>query len=402
MKTLESAARALLGRTNRETLDDLALRGFTRRQMLRVAALASVGATLPFGSEHALAQLSSAGPIPDDAVKINANEFPEGPSEKALAALVAAARDRGNRYSYPEAARLVEAAARLEGLEPAHFAVYPGSSLALHHAVIAFTSPARAIVVADPGYEAAANAAKFIGAPVVRVRLRSDASHDLPAMLTAAKKQPVGVFYVCNPNNPTGTVTPRAEIEALVAAAPAESIVLLDEAYIHLCDEPRGVDFVSTGKNVILLRTFSKIFGMAGLRAGFAIAREDLLAKMTPWTTGAMPITSMVAAHAALGETELLAARKRANAERRSSLMEFFEAKGFQYTPSVANHLMVDARMPTTDVIEGLKKEGVYVGRPWPVWPTHVRVTIGNAADMKRFEKAFLVVTSGRSRKVAG
>jgi histidinol-phosphate aminotransferase len=352
------------------------------------------GATaLPLGGERALAQLSNAGAIPDDAVRINANEFPEGPSERALAALAEAAR-RGNRYQYPETDALVNAAAALERLKPEYFVAYPGSSLALHHAVIAFTSPTRALVVAEPGYEAAAAAATFIGAPVVRVPLRADASHDLPAMLAASKQQPVGLFYVCNPNNPTGTVTPRAEIEALVAGAPRDSVVLLDEAYIHLCDEPRGVDLVRTDKDVVLLRTFSKIYGMAGLRAGFAIARKDLLARMTPWSSGAMPATAMAAAHAALGETELIAARKRGNAERRADLMRFFDAHGFRYTPSVANHLMVDARMPTPAAIEGLKRRNVYVGRAWPVWPTHVRVSIGSTQDMERFKSAFLAVAT--------
>lgn len=374
-------------------LGDLAARGFSRRQLLRIAALATASTTIPLASEHALAQLSDAGAIPDDAVKINANEFPEGPSAKALAALAEAAR-RGNRYQYPETNGLVQAAAAMESLQPEHFAVYPGSSLALHHAVIGFTSPTRALVVADPGYEAAALAAKFIGAPVARVPLRADASHDLPAMLAVAKMQPVGLFYVCNPNNPTGTVTSRAEIAALVAAAPPDSVVLLDEAYIHLCDEPRGVDFVRAGKNVVVLRTFSKIYGMAGLRAGFAIGRKDLLARMTPWNTGAMPATAMAAAHAALGETELIAARKRGNDERRADVMRFFDAQGYRYTPSVANHLMVDVRRPTTEVIEALKQRKVYVGRPWPVWPTHVRISVGSADDMERFKAAFTDVLS--------
>jgi histidinol-phosphate aminotransferase len=378
---------------SRDALDDLTARGFSRRHVLRVAALLGTSSLLPLGSERALAQLSDAGNLPDDAVKINANEFPDGPSERALAALSEAAR-RGNRYQYPETNGLVAAAAALEGLQPEHFAVYPGSSLALHHAVIAFTAPGRAVVVAEPGYEAAAAAASFIGAPVVRVPLRADASHDLPAMLAASKQQPVGLFYVCNPNNPTGTVTPRAEIEALVAAAPPDSVVLLDEAYIHLCDEPRGVDLVRAGKNVLVLRTFSKIFGMAGLRAGFAIAPKPLLTRMTPWNTGAMPATAMAAAHAALGETELIAARKRGNAERRTDLMRFLDAHGFRYTPSVANHLMIDTRMPTVEVIEALKKRNVYIGRPWPVWPTHVRVSIGSTPDMERFKSAFLAVVS--------
>ncbi len=394
MKAVRSGVHARQDERRRAALDDLVARGFTRRHLLRVAALVGAGATaLPIGGERVLAQLSNAGAIPDDAVKINANEFPEGPSERALAALADAAR-QGNRYQYPETDALVKAAATLEELRPEHFATYPGSSLALHHAVIAFTSPKRALVVAEPGYEAAAAAATFIGAPVVRVALRADASHDLPAMLAASKKQPVGLFYVCNPNNPTGTVTPRAEIDALVAAAPRDAVVLLDEAYIHLCDEPRGVDLVRADKNVVLLRTFSKIYGMAGLRAGFAIARKDLLARMTPWNAGAMPATAMAAAHAALGETELIAARKRGNAERRSDVMRFFDAHGFRYTPSVANHLMVDARMPTAAVIEALKRKNVYVGRPWPVWPTHVRVTIGTTADMERFKSAFLAVAA--------
>jgi len=393
MKPVRSGVHALEDLRRRHAFDDLVARGFTRRHLFSVAALVGGATALSLGGERALAQLSNTGSIPDDAVKINANEFPEGPSERALAALSDAAR-RGNRYQYPETDALVKAAASLEDLRPEHFAVYPGSSLALHHAVIAFTSPTRALVVAEPGYEAAAAAATFIGAPVVRAPLRADASHDLPAMLAASKQQPVGLFYVCNPNNPTGTVTPRAEIDALVAAAPRDSVVLLDEAYIHLCDEPRGVDLVRADKAVVLLRTFSKIYGMAGLRAGFAIARKDLLARMTPWNAGAMPAPAMAAAHAALGETEIIAARKRGNAERRADLMRFFDAHGFRYTPSVANHLMVDARMPTPAMIEALARKNVYVGRPWPAWPTHVRVTIGSTDDMERFKSAFLAVAT--------
>jgi histidinol-phosphate aminotransferase len=373
--------------------DDLLARGFTRRGLLKVAALAGAGAALPFSSERALAQLSNAGVLPDDAVKINANEFPEGPTARALEALAKVAA-QGNRYQYPETDALVAAAAKLEGLEPQHFSVYPGSSLALHHAVISFTSPAKPLVTADPGYEAAARAAEFIGAKVVRVPLAKDASHDLPAMLAAAKASSAGLIYVCNPNNPTGTVTPRAEIEALIAAKPKDSVVLLDEAYIHFSDEPPGVDLVRAGRDVVLLRTFSKIYGMAGLRAGFAIARPDLLARMTGWNTGALPVTAMAAARTMLGEPDAIAARKRGNAERRADLMRFFAAHGFAYTPSVANHLMVDSRRPTKQVIDALVKRGVYVGRPWPVWPTHVRVSIGSAADMERFKTAFLEVLS--------
>lgn len=377
----------------RAALADLAARGFSRRQVLRVAALLGASAALPRGAEPALAQLSNTGVVPAGAVKINANEFPDGPSARALEALLEVAR-RGNRYQYPETDQLVAAAARLEGLTPERFATYPGSSLALHHAVIAFTSPQAALITVDPGYEAAALAAKFIGAEVVRVPLRKDGAHDLPAMLAAAQGRKVGLFYVCNPNNPTGTVTPRADVAALIAAKPAGSVVLLDEAYVHFCDEPPGSDLVRADQDVIVLRTFSKIYGMAGLRAGFAIARKDLLARMTPYGAGALPATAMAAARAMLDEPELIATRKRENAARRADLMRFFDLEGFAYTPSVSNKLMVDARMPTQQAIDALQAHGVYVGRPWPVWPTHVRVSIGSTEDLERFKVAFRSVTT--------
>ena len=241
---------------------------------------------------------------------------------------------------------------------------------------------------------AAARAAEVIGAKVVKVPLRKDGAHDLPAMLTAARQQPTGLLYVCNPNNPTGTITPRADIETLIAAKPDGAVVLIDEAYIHFCDEPPAVDLVRAGKDVMVLRTFSKVYGMAGLRAGFALAREDLLKRVTTWNAGAMPVTAMAAAHAMLREPDLVPARKRRNAERRAALMRFLDGHGFAYTASVSNKLMVDARMPTPQVIEGLKERKVYVGRPWPVWPTHVRVSIGTDDEMARFQAAFLAVTS--------
>jgi len=382
-----------------DLVDDLLRRGFTRRGVLRVLALAGAGATLPFTSERALAQLSNLGKRPSaGSVVINANEFPEGPTDAALQALAAVARN-GNRYQYAETRELIETAAKLEGLSAEHFVAYAGSSMALHHCVISFTSPERAIVTAEPGYEAAANAAGFIGASIVRVPLRADGGHDVKAMVEASKSKPAGLFYVCNPNNPTGSITKRADIEWLIANKPAGSVVLLDEAYIHFSDEPPAIDLVLAGKDVVVLRTFSKIYGMAGLRAGFAIARPDLVQKMGRFQSGAMPVTAMAAAHAMLRDPALVPTRKRGNTARRSDLMTFLAAHGFAHTPSVSNKLMIDARMPTQRVIDELAARDVFVGRAWPVWPTHVRVTIGSADDMARFKVAFLEVASNGGAK---
>jgi histidinol-phosphate/aromatic aminotransferase/cobyric acid decarboxylase-like protein len=376
---------------NAATRDELLRRGFTRRDLGRMAALVSAGATLPFFNEAALAQFSNLGRrLPPDAVRINANENPAGPCAAALEACFRAARD-GGRYQYEEASELAEVVARQEGLEREHVLPYPGSSLALHHAVMAFTSPEKPLVTAEPGYEAPAHAATFVGAKVVRVPLRSGAAaHDVKAMLAVGRN--AGLFYVCNPNNPTGTVTPPEDIAYLVANKPPGSVVLIDEAYIHFSDEPMSTRFVQAGADVVIARTFSKIYGMAGLRAGFALGRPDLLGKMRAYMAGGLPVTAMAAAKASLLDPEAAPARKRRNAEIRSGVIAFLERHGYASTPSVSNKFMVDTRRPASQVISAMADENVFIGRPWASWPTHTRVTVGTADEMQKFQTAFLRV----------
>jgi histidinol-phosphate aminotransferase len=360
--------------------------------MMRVLGLVVAGASLPFSSEPALAQLSNlGGRLPEGAVKINANEFPLGPSPAALEALIAVAR-QGNRYQYPETWELIDSLTRLESLPKERFTTYPGSSLALQHAVLAFTSPEHGLVTVDPGYEAAAQAAKFIGAPVTRIPLRPDGSHDVKAMVAAARKQGAGLLYICSPNNPTGTVTKRSDIAWLIENKPDETVVLLDEAYLHFSDEPGGADLVRADEDVVVIRTFSKVYGMAGLRAGFAMGREDLLERMMGFKSGAMPATAMAAANHMLNDPKLVPERKLQNTKRREDLFRFLDANGFAYTPSVSSKLLVDTGMPTQEVIDAMAAQGVYIGRPWPVWPTHVRISIGSEADMERFKEVFIEI----------
>ena len=151
-------------------------------------------------------------------------------------------------------------------------------------------------------------AAKVSGAPILKVPLadpKGAATHDIKAMLAAASNP--GVIYICNPNNPTGTVTPRADIEYAVANAPKGTILLIDEAYIHLSDAAPSLDFVKDGKDVIVLRTFSKLYGMAGIRMGFAVGRPDLLAKVTSLGgENSLPITAVVAAKADVYKRQLI------------------------------------------------------------------------------------------------
>ena len=288
-----------------EQRQDLARRGFSRRDFARLTALLTTGAALPFYNEAALAQgLSAFVNIPPDAVRINANENPMGPCPEAADAIHKVIQ-QGGRYLYSETFAFVALMAEVEGLPKDHILPFAGSSDPLHRAVLAFTGPERSFVVADPGYEAGERAARFIGARTIKVPLRKDASHDVQAM---AKADPqAGLIYVCNPNNPTGSITRKEDIEYLVANKPAGTVVLLDEAYIHLADsaEP-GISLVAAGKDVIILRTFSKLYGMAGLRAGAALGRPDLLEKIKGYGAGALPMTGMVGAIASLKVKDLV------------------------------------------------------------------------------------------------
>ena len=376
---------------NLEQEKDLLRRGFSRRAFFRLAALTAGASTMPFYNERALAQLSKVSNAPPDAVMINANENPLGPCPEAMEAahkMVA----MGGRYLYGESDKLQAAMAEQEGIPADHVRIYAGSSAPLHQAVLAFTSPTRPLVTADPGYEAGGRAASFIGSPVIKVRLSSCYAHDVKAMAAASKT--AGLIYICNPNNPTGTLTPKSEIEWLVANKPAGTVVMIDEAYTHIAGAPFNTDLVASGKDVVLLRTFSKIYGMAGLRAGAAMARPDLLDKLGGWGAGMMPITGMAAATASLGVKDLVPTRRKLIGQVREETFDYLEKNKFKYVPSVSNCFMVDTGVPGGQIVQAMQREKVYIGRVWPAWPTCVRVTVGTAEEMKKFQAAFTKVMS--------
>jgi histidinol-phosphate/aromatic aminotransferase/cobyric acid decarboxylase-like protein len=354
--------------------------------------MAAAGAALPFYNESALAQLSAIrGPIPPDAVKLDANENPLGPCPEALEAVYKFARD-GGRVHYEETFRLQELLAEQEGLKPDYVQPFAGSAAPLHQAVLAFCSPAKSFVTADPGYEAGERAAQFIGAKVFRVPLTAGYAHDVKKM--AAASLDAGLIYVCNPNNPSGTLTPRSDIEWLLEHKPKGSTLLLDEAYIHIAGAPVGSDLVAKDKDLIILRTFSKIYGMIGLRAGAAFSRPDLLARVRGFGFGALPVTGVAAATASLKSKTLVPERRKIIADVRANVFEFLDKHNFSYVPSVSNKFMVDVKRPGQQMIDALRQEKVYVGRLWPTWPTHLRVSIGTQEEMNKFKTAFLKVTA--------
>jgi histidinol-phosphate aminotransferase len=377
--------------------DPVACNGFSRRTFFRYAAGASAVAGMPILTEAhlALAQRPHFAD-PNKGIHIDANENPMGPSEAARQAMIDIV-PRGGRYLMNMEEDLAETFAKLEGLDPKSVAPYAGSSEPLHYTVLTFTDKSHPLVVGDPGYEAPMWAAKIAGADVIKVPLadpKGAAAHDVKAMLAAAANP--GVIYICNPNNPTGTCTPRADIENLVASAPKDTVVLIDEAYIHLCDAPRSLDFVKEGKNVIVLRTFSKLYGMAGIRMGFAIGRPDLLQKISVHGGfNALPITALAAAKTSLLQADLVETRKKTIGDIRNDTFAWLKSSDFHYTPSESNCFMLETGRPGKEVMAALAAKDIYIGRIWPAWPTQVRITVGTEKEMAAFRDAFKQVMSG-------
>lgn len=375
-----------------DQLADLTARGFSRRDFARLAAFVAGGTWLSLGAEPALAQLSQVKAIPPGAIRINANENPLGPCPEALEAVHKALANAG-RYQFDLTDAFKQALARDTGLPVDHIQASGGSSAPLHQSVLAFCSATRPLVTADPGYEAGEYAAKGVGAKVVKVPLTAGYAHDVRAM--AAADANAGLIYLCNPNNPTGTLTPHADIVWLADHLPKGCVLVVDEAYIHMADAPVATGLILAGKDVVILRTFSKIYGMAGLRAGAALGRPELLAKLATWSAGPLPSLGMAAAAASLGVADLVPHRRKQIAEVRNETFAFLRAHGVAFVPSESNCFMVQTAKPGADIVAALRTHNVYIGRVWPSWPNHVRVSVGTRADMAAFQTALLKVISG-------
>ncbi|HEV2576073.1 MAG TPA: pyridoxal phosphate-dependent aminotransferase [Acidobacteriaceae bacterium] len=372
----------------------------SRRSFLRYAAIAAATPILTEAhfaraAQQAIAKAAPAGGRhdfflnpPPDAVLINANENPLGPCQAAREA-IAQLVPTGGRYDfYGETDKLVKTFASQHNLSEDSIAVYAGSSEPLHYTVLAFTSPTRSLVIADPSYEAPMAAANYSGAKIHKVPLTADYAHDIKAMVAADPN--AGVIYICNPNNPTGTLTSKKDILWALENKPKGSVLLVDEAYIHFADAPDVIDQVIAGKDIVVLRTFSKIYGMAGLRCGFALARPDLLDKLSLYGENPMPVTGSGAANASLLDANLVAARKKILTDNRNETLAWLKLHGYKVIGDpISNCFMIDTGRNGRGVMDAMRAKNVYIGRTWPVWPNAVRITVGTPEEMAKFRTAF-------------
>jgi histidinol-phosphate aminotransferase len=373
---------------------DLLERGYSRRHVARIALGAA--AVLPFFHEFAFAQDDAApargnrGAVTDpDVVRITSNENPMGPSKEGLEAIARVSPLAWRYTPQGDNTELLALLASTENVTPEYVLSYPGSGTPLANLVPAFSSPTRAWVMASPGY--GSGASRDVGNKVVQVPLRKDYTHDVEAMIRMAPNG--GAYYVCNPNNPTGTMTPRKDIEYLLTHKPKDAIVVIDEAYIHFNGRDRmSTDLVRQDKDVVVLRTFSKLYGMAGLRAGAAYARPDLLAKLAKMgRTGNLAVPTMACAAASLKvEAALLKERIAINKRARDAAFEQIARLGAAAIPSETNFFMLSVKgMTGPEVNKAMAaKKVMLAGHRWPEWPGHVRVTVGTYEEMQKFNAA--------------
>ena len=399
----------------RKTEESLLDRGYSRRQIGRIAM--GVTAAIPFFNEFAQAQQAeqqmarmrgarrvggggSSAAYDPEVVRITSNENPMGPCKEGIEAM-ARVGPLGWRYN-PRGENLEFDAllASSENVKPDYVNGYPGSSQPLAQCAPAFTSPTRSWVMGSPGY--GNGAGRFAGNKVIQVPLRKDYSHDVEAMIKADPN--AGAYYICNPNNPTGTMTSRKDFEYILANKKKDAVLIIDEAYVHFAGpEHYSIELVRQDKDVVVLRTFSKIYGMAGLRAGALYGRPDLLDKIAEFGRGGhLPVTATACAAASMkvGES-LMKERREINRKNRDLAFEHIEKLGAAYIPSNSNFFMMSVKgMTGTQIGEAMAaKKIMLAGNRWPQWPEHIRVTVGTYEEMQKFNAALTeVVKQGPSK----
>jgi histidinol-phosphate aminotransferase len=364
----------------------------SRRNLLcQFGAGAVMSAALPSLAESgfvefplSLAEVRSGGPL----IFLGRNENAYGPSEKVIAAM-SGAEHSANRYAEAQATVLRDRIAMLHGIKAEQIVLGCGSGEILNVAAATFAGRGKKVITALPSFEYLGRAAKIDGAEVITVPLIKNFAHDLSAML-ARTDGATGLIYICNPNNPTASITPRRDIEDFLQKLPRTAMVLIDEAYHHYVAPTASyasfIDRPVNNDRVIVTRTFSKVYGLAGIRVGYAVASPEtartLLARCLP---AGINVVAALAAVSALDDTAYVRTCVKRNADSRQEFFNQANARMLRAIDSHANFVMMSAQRPATEVVEHFKKNGIEIGRPFPPLDNYIRVTLGKPAEMAEF-----------------
>ena len=367
---------------------------FDRRQWLKTAGMA--GAFSMFGGVTALANPYEPSPLrivrdnaPNGNIRLSANENPFGPSQKVREAMMNGF-DEMCRYPYAFMREMSDIIAKKHGVTPEHVVLTAGSGEGLKAAGLTYGLHGGEIVAAHPTFLALMDYAQQFGAYVHFVPVDEQLGHDLDAM----EKRLTGntrLVFVCNPNNPTGTILSASKMKNFCENLAKRTVVFADEAYFDYITEPNYpsmVELVKAGLNVIVSRTFSKVYGMAGIRMGYLIARPDIARRLRENTMAQVSVPALLAAKAALEDDEFYRFSLQKNAEALQFLYKKLDEAGLSYVKSHANFVFFKSGKDIRELNTLMAAKNIYVGRPFPPLNDWCRVSTGRMEEMQAFAKA--------------
>ncbi|QTH44870.1 histidinol-phosphate transaminase [Cohnella sp. LGH] len=336
-----------------------------------------------------------------EVIKLASNENPFGCSPKAKEAI---ARELENMSIYPDGAavELTNALAKHHGVNPDQVIFGAGSDEIILMICRAFLQPGDETVMADQTFPQYKHNVTIENAKSIEVPLK-EGTHDLYSMLEQVNEK-TKIVWICNPNNPTGTINTADEVEWFLSKVPSHVLVVLDEAYCEYLDDPSfpdGIKLLQKYPNVVVLRTFSKIYGLASLRIGYGIGQPDVIRSINqvrePFNTSRM---GQAAALAALQDVEFIAFCREENKKGLAYFRQAFEDLGLKAFPAYGNFIMVDVQRPGQEVFEALLRKGVIIRAGHKQYPTSVRITVGNAEQNAKVVAALTAVLKEIAVKV--
>ena len=330
---------------------------------------------------------SSAG-LSEKKIRLDMNVNPDGPSPKVLK-VIRENPEMVNKYPDSEYGPLVERIARFHKVRPGQVTIGDGSREVLRMAVGAYLGEGKRIVLASPTFEPMVGFAKRAKAEVAAVSLNKRFAHDLDAMLHQTTAT-AALVYICNPNNPTGSLTPRKDLETFLERLPANVMVLIDEAYHEYVgassDYASFIDHPVDDKRVIVVRTFSKIYGLAGLRLGYAVSSEEVSQKLSLLRLErGVNILALLAAVAALDDPDYVQLSFRKNTDARQEFYNQTNTRMLRQVDSLTNFVFMKSGLPSSQVIEHFGRNNIILGPLVPQMDRYVRVTVGAREDMREF-----------------
>jgi histidinol-phosphate aminotransferase len=374
---------------------------FSRRDFARTMGSLAVAFTaprLPLRLDDKLDLAAS-----EKTIHLNFNENPYGPSPKALQALDSCGPVAA-RYPHTTYLQLSDALAKNYGMSRENIALGCGSTEILRCVDMAFLGPGKNVVAAQPTFEAVLDYARITHADPVKIPLTADHRHDLPKMAAACTSK-TGVVYVCNPNNPTGTIVTREELATFVPAVPSSTLILVDEAYFDFAEDPHYgsvAEWTQKYPNLVIARTFSKIYGMAGMRLGYAVGAKETIARISEQALQDNGNAAVLAAGlASLADTEhVMSCRDKMNGTR-SWLCSELSKDGRSFIPSQTNFVMIDMHTDVQPIIDQFATRNILVGRRFPSMNNFLRITIGTQQETEMFVTALREIAPARVSKAA-